>query len=189
MTSGIYRIKNSVNGKIYIGSAADLYNRFMCHKSQLRRGVHVNKKLQNAWNKYGESNFLFENVLICSKDNLLIYEQKIIDFYDVFKTGYNMSPTAGNTLGRKHSEAARLKMSKTRKGISRKPLTEEHRKNISLSQIGKIVSKECREKIRKSLTGKKLSDETKRKMSITRSGINYRKYWGKSDLRNKTGNI
>ena len=55
--SGIYKIVNKVNGKYYVGSSNDvLKTRFYEHKRLLTKNKHFNVKLQNAWNKYGESN-------------------------------------------------------------------------------------------------------------------------------------
>lgn len=53
--SGIYGIFNLVNGKVYIGSAINLKKRFSDHKGRLQKQKHRNGYLQNAWNKYRES--------------------------------------------------------------------------------------------------------------------------------------
>ena len=60
MNSGIYKIENLINGKIYIGSSVDLLGRKNAHFSQLNRNIHGNKKLQNSFNKYGKDNFNFK---------------------------------------------------------------------------------------------------------------------------------
>ena len=59
MTTGIYQIKNIINGKKYIGLSKNCENRFKKHKGLLKNNKHENIKLQNAWNKYGEQNFVF----------------------------------------------------------------------------------------------------------------------------------
>ena len=59
MTCGIYKITNKQNDKFYIGSSTNIEMRWYAHKSYLRRNVHANQHLQNAWNKYGEDNFIF----------------------------------------------------------------------------------------------------------------------------------
>ena len=53
MTCGIYKITNKQNEKFYIGSSTNIEMRWCAHKSCLRRNVHSNQHLQNAWNKYG----------------------------------------------------------------------------------------------------------------------------------------
>ena len=75
MTSGIYKITHVASGKFYIGSAVNVEKRVTNHKHELRKGVHHNKRLQNAWLKYGADAFVFSTLLICSKENLLMYEQ------------------------------------------------------------------------------------------------------------------
>jgi len=62
--TGIYKIVNIVNGKIYIGSALNIYNRIfgsssISHLKALKNNNHINKKLQNSFNKYGEDSFEF----------------------------------------------------------------------------------------------------------------------------------
>ena len=59
MKSGIYSILNTLNGKIYIGSANDIDRRLSEHLRRLRNNKHTNKKIQNSWNKYSEENFVF----------------------------------------------------------------------------------------------------------------------------------
>jgi len=59
MARGIYKIINVVNNKFYVGSAVRLSRRRTRHFSELRTNRHNNAKLQAAWNKYGESSFIF----------------------------------------------------------------------------------------------------------------------------------
>ncbi len=70
MDSGIYWIRNLANNNFYIGSAKNLYNRKNHHITDLRKCVHKNQHLQNAWNLYGEHNFLFETVEECKIEEL-----------------------------------------------------------------------------------------------------------------------
>jgi predicted GIY-YIG superfamily endonuclease len=51
--SGIYVIANTINGKVYVGSAVHLAARIRDHSMRLSRGIHPNGKLQRAWSKYG----------------------------------------------------------------------------------------------------------------------------------------
>src|SRR5688500_5336291 len=108
----IYRIRNIVNNKAYIGSTVDFKPRINRHLSMLKRNIHHSKLLQNAWNKYGENNFVFEVLFytVCL-DTLVNFEQLLIDTYDTHRDGYNVCPIAGNRLGTKHSELTRIKMS------------------------------------------------------------------------------
>lgn len=99
---GIYEIYNMITNKRYIGSSFEVKNRINNHKSMLRRNNHHSLKLQRAWNKYGESNFIFRKLESCTLEELLILEQKYIDSYK-FKELYNIKPKAGSNIGFKHS--------------------------------------------------------------------------------------
>lgn len=96
MNSGIYTIRNKVNGRLYVGSAADFKDRWRVHVGELNRGTHHSPWLQRSWKKHGSENFEFSKLLICSKDNLLMYEQLVLDHTEV---SYNTCKTAGSRRG------------------------------------------------------------------------------------------
>jgi group I intron endonuclease len=135
--SGIYQISNLIDGKLYIGSAVCIRKRWNHHKGLLRRGRHVNKHLQKAWNKYGEDNFNFEVVRYCEKNALLTQEQIYIDQLNAAsrKFGYNLKPIAGSNIGFKYSDEARKNMSKAQKGH---PVSEEQVRIFTERMIGTI---------------------------------------------------
>lgn len=58
----IYRIRNIVSGKFYVGSTINMKERTRTHRNKLRTGKHHTPHLQAAWNKYGEECFIFEVV-------------------------------------------------------------------------------------------------------------------------------
>ena len=143
-TSGIYQIRNKVDGKVYIGSAVLLPKRWREHKSDLRNNKHHSIKLQRAYNKYGEESFVFEILeLVEDKAQLINREQYYIDKCDAVKTGYNINKTAGSRLGMKHSEKTKALFKKQRKNIS-----EETRQK--LSDVGKKrkLTEETRNKLK-----------------------------------------
>ena len=172
--SGIYQIRNLVNGKIYIGSAVLLIRREKDHFRQLKKDQHPNRKLQRAWNKHGEQNFLFEIVEeVQERENLIEREQRYID---ILNPEYNICKFAGSNLGRRLSEETRQKMSEARKGEKHpnfgKHLSEETRQKISQSRIGekhpnfgKHCSEETRQKISEANKGNHLSEEHRQKIS------------------------
>lgn len=59
---GIYKIKNRITHKVYIGESVDIKSRWHTYKSELRRGVHHSERLQKDWKKYGEKAFRFSVV-------------------------------------------------------------------------------------------------------------------------------
>ena len=56
----IYKIRNVINGKFYVGSTNNVHERFRTHRKKLRSGKHHCAHLQAAWTKYGEDVFKFE---------------------------------------------------------------------------------------------------------------------------------
>jgi group I intron endonuclease len=96
---GIYRIRNLVDNKVYIGSTINFANRKSVHFSCLRNGKHENPYLQASFNKHGEQSFLFEILEITeglNQVNLLIVEQRYFDKARCFdrELGYNINPIA-----------------------------------------------------------------------------------------------
>ena len=114
--SGIYEIVNLQNGKRYIGSAISITKRFAEHRSRLKAGQHRNLKLRNSWTKYGADKFVFRVLLVCAPDNLIFYEQILLD---AFRPQLNISPTAGSTLGVNLSDERKQKISAQLKGRKR----------------------------------------------------------------------
>lgn len=118
MTSGIYTITNTANGKRYVGSSHNARQRWWQHTSSLDLGKHHSRYLQRAWNKYGAESFCFDVLEYVPENQLIEREQYWIDTLRAAnpRYGYNISPTAGRTAGVKASDETRRKQSETRKG-------------------------------------------------------------------------
>lgn len=131
---GIYRIINLITNKYYIGSASHPTKRQGNHFEQLRTNKHFNKRLQNAFNKHGEENFIWELLENCEKEELLIREQYYLNtllfaqefinkqnkkFYEL---GYNINPIAGSPKGLKRSEETKAKIRANRLKQGKLPL-------------------------------------------------------------------
>jgi len=96
---GVYQIRCMPTGKIYVGSAVDLRERWEHHCRSLCRGDHHNIHLQNAWDKYGEENFEFSVLeLVSDAPDLLRVEQEWIDRTGCAdrNVGFNIYDTAGS---------------------------------------------------------------------------------------------
>lgn len=109
----IYKIENLIDGKVYIGQTTRSFEiRKKQHKTVLNGNKNTNKKLQNAWNKYGESNFKFEIIDKPKFEELDEKEIFYIEKFESFKSGYNLT-TGGNQVmhNKKHSISAKEKMS------------------------------------------------------------------------------
>lgn len=94
--SGVYKIRNIVNNKFYIGSALDLRDRYKGHLTLLRseKVNHHSSKLQEDFNKFGEDNFIFEVIAFCEPDERYNIEQKLLDKHWGKPWCYNSSPYA-----------------------------------------------------------------------------------------------
>jgi group I intron endonuclease len=57
---GVFQIRNTVNGKIFVGSSVNLEAIWNRHKSELKLGGHRNELLQREWKEFGEDNFRYE---------------------------------------------------------------------------------------------------------------------------------
>ena len=193
--SGVYQIVNQINGKRYIGSSVDIEKRFGVHKSRLCRNVHSNKHLQNSWNKYGKSNFIFEIVFLCDRDKTIENEQT---FIDKLNPKYNIAKNArASFLGRHRTDKTKRKISDSLKGDNAywygKKLSKEIRQKLSDSHKGQIawnkgksLSEEHKRKLSENHAdftgenhpryGKHCSEEMRRKISKAISGVNHPNY-------------
>jgi group I intron endonuclease len=136
MKTGVYTITNLITNKVYVGSATkDFRIRWRIHLSNLRLNKHHSKYLQNSFNKYGESNFIFEILEECLPEFCLSTEQYWMNMLNVCnrKYGYNATPVAGNRSGFRFSEESKRKMSNSQKGISR--------------NVGKVMSEKTKNKL------------------------------------------
>ena len=161
--SGVYLIRNKVNGKLYVGSASDIRRRWRRHVNDLKTAMHTNQKLSRAWLKYGQEAFEFSVIQVVepSRAAILAAEQIWIDALGCCgEQGYNILPTAGSSLGvkrsadvaeairrrqtgLKHSDEAKARMREAKIGGK---LPAEHVRQISLGNKGKKMSRECIEK-------------------------------------------
>ena len=185
-TSGVYKIENKTNHKVYVGSTVNLYHRMYEHSYTLENNIHKNKHLQASWNKYGKDAFEFSVIEECDKDNLLIREQYWLDYYKAYDNqyGYNICRFAGNTLGKKLSEETKQKI---REASTGRKASDEAKRKMSESRTGKNNgmhgkhhTEESKQKMREHAPdysgeknpfyGRKHSDETKQKISEKNKG-------------------
>jgi len=178
--SGIYKWTNKLTNDIYIGlqSTVDLSKRFIRYfnLSYLKnRGTLI---ISRALIKY--SNFSLEILEYCNIPDLTEREQY---YLDTLNPRYNTLKIAGSSLGRKHSEEAKAKISKALKGVYVKEKSalygsrhsEETKALMSLKKsksnnplFGKTHTEETKELMRQKALGRKHSEETLLKISVSR---------------------
>lgn len=146
----VYRILNLVSGKFYIGSSANLYERWRTHRKKLRSNTHPNPHLQASWNKHGEDLFKFEILAeFESLQDMFVCEEGLIDTHIDDPLCMNVSrwtdtPMRGRT-GQAHPNYG-------------KKLTEKQKRHISEATKKQWQTSDPR-------TGKKHSEETRVKIS------------------------
>ncbi len=165
----VYLIRNTVNGKGYVGQTiASLEHRWAQHKTDAR-GRSTNSILHKAIRKYGED--VFEFSVLAETDNLP--ELSALEIEHISKQG-TLSPGGYNlTIGGQqgyhgnHSLEARLKMSLARKGTKQSP---EWIANAAATRIGKKRSPETKARMTAAKLGHLVSPETKDKISASKKG-------------------
>lgn len=83
--SGVYKITNSINDKIYVGSTKNMIYRYRSHLSSLSRGKSGCRILQSAVIKHGLINFEFSVLEIC--DN---YTEREMYYINTLAPRYNI---------------------------------------------------------------------------------------------------
>lgn len=142
--SGIYKIENIKNGVIYIGLSTDIQKRWKRHKYDFKNNIHENQYFQRAWDKYGESSFIFEIIEECSRD--LLNEREIfwIDYYNSYKIGYNLTIGGKGKFGYHLTDETKNKIRKNRKNFRH---TIETKNKISEMQTGRRLTSQWKTNI------------------------------------------
>jgi group I intron endonuclease len=98
--AGIFQVKNTVNGKVLLGSSLNLEGPLNSHRFMLTIGKHRNAALQKDWNDSGPEAFVFEVLEVVKvpddpdfnlSDELTLLEQIWIEKLQPFgERGYNI---------------------------------------------------------------------------------------------------
>ena len=95
MSTGIYTITNTLNGKMLIGQSKNIEKRLIQHLTKLKGNYHENSFIQRAFNKYGENNFEFSILIECNETLLYSEEHYWCNLLNVHndRYGYNILQT------------------------------------------------------------------------------------------------
>lgn len=132
MNSGIYKIRNIKNNKIYVGSAKDFDKRWNRHLRLLRTNKHHNIRLQRSFNIHGEQSFVFEIIERAEyiKD-IRILEQYYIDILNSKVNGYNIADASfGDVITHNPNRNSIIEKIRQTQLDNNKMLTKEQRKVI-----------------------------------------------------------
>lgn len=173
---GVYAIVNIVSQDFYIGSTFSkqgILGRLSQHLSYLRAGTHVNKFLQNSFNKYREEAFLFFPIEIIEDASQVRTREKF--WVDELKPTFNgIEVGDGASI---YSTETREKLAKPfqkyNASLKGKPASEKRKEQLEKARQAykeKGVSEETREKLSKSNTGRKVSQEWKDNISASKKG-------------------
>lgn len=186
--SGIYSIKQVSSGHLYIGSSNDMQTRWRKHKAALVRNKHHSVYLQRAWNKHGDSDFVFSAVVLCDVHNLKMYEQLILDG---MSPAFNMSRSATSPVhrGQKLPKAWVEKVAKSVRAryasgfkVVHPPRSDEFRAIVSQSSTQRWEDPDLRKKmtdaIRASMTAEERIKKSQRIVAL----------WENPEYRTKSAN-
>ena len=173
---GIYKILNTQNNKIYVGSSKNIQNRIKEHISLLKNGNHRNEELQKEYNAQSADDFKFI-IIEQIEDKELLFEREAHWIIELESTnpdkGYNiLVPIEGTGFSRPMSEDEREVISKRFKNRYFSP---EHRRKISEANSGE----------KHWLYGRETPAETKKKLSLANIGRNIGENCGISKLKNE----
>jgi len=106
--AGIFQVKNTVNGKVMLGSSKNLHGPLNKHRFLLSIGRHWNKKMQEDWDRLGPDAFVFEVLEVLKQkddpsfnleDELSLLEQIWIERVQPFgEGGYNKDYRKGKGI-------------------------------------------------------------------------------------------
>jgi group I intron endonuclease len=171
---GIYIIRNTSNGRVYIGSAVDHIVRWHHHRLALRKGIHHSCLLQRSWNKYGAETFVFEFIERTDRSDRIGREQFWLSKLRTFESsrGFNISPTAAGQLGTKRQVESRARMSAAALG-KKKRFSKDHLDFIRQRNKARGITPENRAKMVAAQKGLKRgppSFETRQKIGKANKG-------------------
>ncbi len=178
----IYKVTNKINGKEYVGQTTISLKKRKGGHINAALSTHDNNYFHSALRKYGPENFDWKTIHGCVNiDDLNKWEIYYIKYYNTFNNGYNLTLGGFGSIGYKHTEETKKKISIANGGKKSiwygKKHSEESKRKMSESHKGIKPSDETKRKLSKAFKGEKNhfygkhhSEKMKRKMSELQSG-------------------
>jgi len=171
MKNVIYKIRNVINEKFYVGSTVDSRKRFWEHRKDLRSGNHTSKALQRAWDKYGEDCFKFEIVeRLSAKEELYPAEQKWLDEHHGKDYCYNCSKSADTPMRNATPEMREHLSKKTKEWLERDGHPRQGVKHAQESIELMVENNKAPKGEAHYRYGKTISEEVRKKIGDTQRG-------------------
>ena len=139
-TSGIYMIKNKINGKVYIGQSVDIKKRWSSHIRNLESGTHDNFTLQCDYNKCKLEGFQFEvlkELINPTQEELLVLETQYINKFNSTIHGYNKAIFVNTNPNLKKMQIETDIVEKDEWGV----MTKEKSKNVQYTKVIVFIKK------------------------------------------------
>jgi len=145
-----YIVTHDPTGLFYVGSTGNIYSRWSNHRSDLSKGKHANKKLQNSFTAVED--YSLEILSVGTLEEVRDVEQRLIDRYRGDTLCCNSAPNALNALvGRTPEETAEI----------RRLVFESPKWQVAIRKVQKLAAAANR--------GRTLSEEMLEKLAVGRS--------------------
>lgn len=162
----VYKITNKVNGMLYIGiTSKSIDERWRSHQNWTRwkkpYGLHL------AIREFGVDNFTIEHIASAKNfaDLRQLEKQVILQYNSLSPNGYNKTKGGQGVLGYKHTIESRKKMSEKVRAAGPHPMPREAVEKSRLARIGQKRTDEHKKRISASRVGKGLLNDAARKYS------------------------
>ena len=139
---GIYKLVNTATGQCYVGQSQRSQKRIKEHFRLLRHNKHPNQHLQNAYNKYGATNFYGAIEIECENaEQLDALEEAFLkgDAWFEEPTIYNIADFAKAPMrGKTHSEEVKEKIRLGRRAATFDYRSPKYRKTLSDAHMARF---------------------------------------------------
>ena len=122
----VYALRNTENGRVYIGSTRQFRARSQVHLSDLRAGTHQNVALQVDWTSYGEAAFRWEFVgrgyhREEQEAILAAWRENPDQLYNDLPTNHRQSVSSDNTMDGQNESDIFIENPAIRRGFTQIP--------------------------------------------------------------------